>query len=416
MLDFAENLTLPPTLAAPDPQDSTVQALLRGVLLTFGVSYYKATLPETITGIRLHPDEHAFWTALYTEGMGEFYHRNGFLVPDEVDFETEASALPQKRQPLVPSVKPLILMGGGKDSAVVADLVRRMGLPAEALALGESVWIASSSLAAELPLHTIQRRIDPTLFALNAQGAFNGHVPISACIASIATLVAYANGFTDILVGNERGADEANLIEAGRLINHQWSKSSRFERLFQTWVSTFAPGSPRYQSLLRPLSEIRIAALFSQIRTQHAHFTSCNKNFRQNNKERPARWCKGCAKCVFVSLLLSPHLDHASEASIFESSLFWQAPHNRAHLEALLGLKAVKPWDCVGTVHECWLSFLAYRAHHPLPPDLEALAAEAPQALLTEFSSRWAQEWALKDVDTLSPFWTDRLHALLDTP
>jgi len=395
-------------------------------LFAFGVSYFKAALPVRIQGPRITKEEADFWTLLYSEGMGEFYFRNGLPIPNSVGFEvlidpslsqssSHSEVLPLEGTHQMDHPRPLVLIGGGKDSALVAEIVQSSGVKAEALSLGHSPWMESSAQASHLKLHRIARQIDPSLLAMNARGAWNGHVPISACIAAVSTLIAHAAGFSDVLVGNERGADDANTEWQGRPINHQWSKSSLFEARFQSWCRTHAPGAPRYASLLRPLSEIRIASAFSQCKNQHRAFTSCNRNFRIKASDRPERWCKECAKCTFVALILAPHLTDAEQLAIFGSDILSQAC-NMPHLQALLGLHDVKPWDCVGTVKECWLSLLQLQRQGRLPPALDHLVEQAPQTFTGQyFDLAWAEEWKPHPSPLLSVFWQSHLDAYLDT-
>lgn len=402
-------------------------ALLRACHLSFGVSYYKAALPPELLVSGLAAGEAGFWDMLYGEGLGEFYFRNGLAVPASPGFATAtgrtriapATAAPRPTSTATsgsrdaPARPALVLIGGGKDSGLVAEIVRSSGAPAAALALGDSPWMARSAEAAGLVLHRISRRIDPQLLELNAAGAWNGHVPVSACIAAISMLVARAAGFGDVLVGNERGADDANLVWQGRAVNHQWSKSSRYEQAFQDWCHRHVGDWPRYASLLRPLGEIRIAREFARCTGQHANFTSCNRNFRLDPASRPQRWCGECAKCVFVALVLTPHLGAAGALAVFGQDIL-ERPGNRQHLEALLGLAAVKPWDCVGTPRECWLSLLMLARQRRLPAALADLTVRAPAEFSGEgFDAAWAEELAPGAAPALSPAWRDRLDAYL---
>jgi UDP-N-acetyl-alpha-D-muramoyl-L-alanyl-L-glutamate epimerase len=198
---------------------------------------------------------------------------------------------------------------------------------------------------------TAQRVLDPQLGALNARGAYNGHVPISACIAFVATLVAYLGGHSSVVVANERSADEGNTTWNGLHINHQWSKSLDFERAFQAWCSRRLPNGPVYFSLLRPLSEVRIAKEFVRYPQYLASFASCNANFRQRPSSEPARWCGSCPKCVFVQLIFAPLMDDATLSSTF-GRRFIDDESNRALLEELTGVSGIKPFECVGTASE----------------------------------------------------------------
>ncbi|MDE3012265.1 MAG: endonuclease domain-containing protein [Pseudomonadota bacterium] len=399
-----------------------MQALVRACHLSFGVSYYKAALPARIVAHGVVADEVGFWDLLYGEGLGEFYFRNGLPVPDRPGFGHPDNLAQRSDAPATtpaaagpPHEATLVLIGGGKDSGLVAEIVRASGVRAAALALGDSPWMERSAAAAGLLLHRVERRIDPLLFALNASGAWNGHVPVSACIAAVSLLVARAAGFTDVLVGNERGADHANLLWQGREVNHQWSKSSRYERALQDWCGRHVGVWPRYASLLRPLGEVRIAREFAHCPDQHPSFTSCNRNFRLDPASRPERWCGECAKCVFVALILSPHLDEAQAHAIFGQDILARAA-NRPHLEALLGLADVKPWDCVGTPQECWLSLLALHRQGRLPAALADLPARAPAALQGGgFAAAWEHELQADPAPTLTAVWRARLDAYLGT-
>lgn len=409
---FTETLQLPDSLPAPDPADPLVQKLVDGCHRAFGVSYFKAALPAFIDAVPVSGAEAAFWNQLYTEGLGEFYFRNGLSPLGKAAFPERADPQPA----LIGSrgdAGSLVLIGGGKDSALVADIVAGSGSPAAALALGDSHWIRRSATAAGLPLHVIGRRLDPRLLELNAAGAWNGHVPISACIAFVATLVAQVSGYAELIVGNERGADDASVTVDGITINHQWSKSLRFERAFRAWCALQYSQGPSYFSLLRPLSELRIASLFAALPAQHGSFTSCNANFRQGRSQH-ARWCGHCAKCVFVALLLAPHMQLEQLRQIFDSD-FLDDNSNVAVLEALLGVGSGKPWDCVGTLQECRVSLTALARQQRLGPVLQALVRQHPEVLLGDaFAAAWEQEWALSEQHCLGPGWQEKLHAYLD--
>lgn len=415
---FEELLLLPATLPAPDPDDPVVQRLVDGCHRAFGVSYFKAALPPRIEAAPVGAADAAFWDLLYTEGMGEFYFRNGLSPLGKAVFpRVNASTAP------LPGASAgngsLVLLGGGKDSALVADIVNSTGKPAAALALGNSVWMQRSAAAARLPLHTIGRRLDPRLLQLNAAGAWNGHIPISACIAFVATLVGYAAGFNAVLTGNERGADDTLVELDGYSINHQWSKSLRFECAFREWCARQYTQGPSYFSLLRPLSEIHIAQLFAKLGAQHASFTSCNGNFRQQagrrQEQSTPRWCGRCAKCVFVSLLLAPHLTGAQVQQIFGGD-FLAEEYNRAQLQDLLGLGSGKPWDCVGTLQECRLSITALARQHRLAGMAAALVDANPGVLVAEFAEAWLHEFTPAAAHCLAGDWLEALYAYIRAP
>jgi hypothetical protein len=133
-----------------------------------------------------------------------------------------------------------------------------------------------------------------------------------------------------------------------------------------------------------------------------------------NASERPQRWCGECAKCTFVALILAPQLSEAEQAAIFGQVILTHES-NKSHLNALLGLSDVKPWDCVGTARECWLSLLKLRQQGRLPESLHPLADQAPPEFKGPgLDQMWAEEWALQPSPLLSDAWQKRLHAYLN--
>ncbi|MFO1405274.1 MAG: hypothetical protein U1E96_11940 [Azonexus sp.] len=411
-IEFEERILLPQDLPAPDISDPTVQALVDGCHRAFGVSYFKAAIPPQIEAVPVCDADGVFWDTMYSEGMGEFYCRNG-LSP------VGRAAFPRDNVPVVVADVnrshrgSFILIGGGKDSALVADIARHAEVPRTALSLGESPWIRRSAEASGLRLYVIRRTLDQKLFDLNARGAWNGHVPISACIAFVSMLVAYSAGIEDVIVGNERGAEDHNVVLDDIAINHQWSKTLKFEKSFRAWCDRhFRPG-PRYFSLLRPMSEIHIAEKFAMLSGQLSNFTSCNTNFRLSPGHESSRWCGHCPKCIFVYLLLSPHLNDDQLHAVFGSN-FLADDTNIGTLRALLGLDSAKPWECVGTADECRLSFIALMRQCRLPTTLTKLAEQYPDALRdTGFAESWRIETTLSDDHCLPREWKERLDAYL---
>jgi UDP-N-acetyl-alpha-D-muramoyl-L-alanyl-L-glutamate epimerase len=418
-VSFEESLWLPDELPAPDPTDPVVARLIDGCHRVFGVSYFKSAIPPTIETSPVLREDAAFWDCLYSVGMGEFYFRNGLDPRDRTAFprlpiDPQADSL-RRHQASFDGTMPeraLVLIGGGKDSAVVAEVVRHAAVPAVALSLGESRWIRASASAAGLEHVVIRRRLDPKLFELNTRGAWNGHIPISACIAFVSALVAYAGGFTDVIVGNERAADEGNVEWKGITINHQWSKTLVFERAFQQWLDRHLHGSPRYFSLVRPLSEVAIAAAFVKRPSHFESFTSCNANFRQPGAAEAERWCGRCPKCVFVELMLSPHVDDDGLRRIFPRSFLADAA-NIPLLEELAGMSGIKPWECVGTPDECRLSLTLLHEQGRLRGAAAAWVAANPQVLLVDSARQLASALAPSGPHMLSPIWEERLRAYL---
>ncbi|MEM9233190.1 MAG: hypothetical protein AAGA69_03010, partial [Pseudomonadota bacterium] len=149
-----------------------------------------------------------------------------------------------------------------------------------------------------------------------------------------------------------RSADEPTMqLPDGSHANHQYSKSSGFEKLIRQALAEAHPSPPSVYSLLRPYSELWIGRSFSQIKDAFGRFTSCNRNFRLAG-DADKRWCGECAKCAFTSLILSPFITKAEAREIFGDSFLDRAALQPLY-EQLLGLSEHKPWDCVGTIDEC---------------------------------------------------------------
>lgn len=415
-IDFEEVLYLPEGLPVPDPEDPVVQVLLDGCHRAFGTSYFKAAVPANIEASAVSDVDADFWDALYSEGLGEFYYRNGLYTDERVRAHFPRGLVRQSGEGL--TARPdstLVLIGGGKDSALVADIVRNTGVPAAALSMGDSRWIRQSASASGLPLHVVRRALDRKLLDLNSRGAWNGHIPISTCIAFVSSLVAYAGGYANVLVGNERGAEEHNIELNGVAVNHQWSKTLRFEKSFRLWCNRHCPQGPSYFSLLRPMSEIYIARRFAKLPSQLPNFSSCNANFRQLPGEDNHRWCGRCPKCVFVCLLLSPHLDEKNINEIFGGN-FLANEYNRPVLEELLGVREIKPWECVGTINESRLSFTALCRQGRLPDAAKRIAEHYPQVLFREeFDNKWNAEFILSNEHCIPEKWMVRLNDYLKT-
>jgi hypothetical protein len=347
---FTERIRLP-VLQPPAPELlERVSGLLRLLHLVAGVSYYKTALPPTVLyeGEPPGPAVAALLEALYSEGLGELAYRNARpglprpAFPHGPDPEP-AAAPPSPRRLLVP-------VGGGKDSAVAIEVARRSGLEVALFSVGDAPPIARTARVAGLGRLIATRRLDPVLFELNAAGAVNGHVPITAIVTCLALLTATLNGFDTVLMANERSASAGNLIWDGVEVNHQFSKSLAAERLLSAAVAE-AGGGVRQLSLLRPASELAIARAFARLEPYHAAFTSCNAIFRIDPALRASSWCRDCPKCRFVFLTLAPFTTPEHLREIFGADLL--AEESQFEGFALLAASGGhKPFECVGEEQE----------------------------------------------------------------
>ena len=272
---------------------------------------------------------------------------------DVVDLKTNEGLRPLNRI--------LVPIGGGKDSVVTMELLRKSGAKVTLLRMGGHPLITEMASVAGLPMLTVRRSLAPQLFDLNAQGALNGHVPITAYLSILAVLIALLYDFDGVAMSNERSANEGNVEFKGMTINHQWSKSLDFEKLLRRLLAESIGTNIEYFSALRPYSELRIAELFSGFPQYIDHVTSCNANWKILAEEKtPNRWCGTCPKCAFVFVCMAAYLPEETLKTMFGANLFekdWLVPLYRE----LLGTVNFKPFECVGTPEETKAAFLLAR-------------------------------------------------------
>lgn len=119
--------------------------------------------------------------------------------------------------------------------------------------------------------------------------------------------------------------------------------------------------------MLRPISELQIAYLFSKIEQYHPVFKSCNVG----SKTEPWKWCCNCPKCLFVFCILSPFLYKEKLVNIFGEDLFEREDLLKTFTE-LCGYGETKPFECVGTYSEI---------RYALTKTIESLGEDLPYLL-----------------------------------
>jgi hypothetical protein len=345
-IEFEETLELPAPVVTP----RAVEGLLDLLHWVAGVSYFKAAIPRHLvceTGAP-PPATGRLLSVLYSEGLGEFAVVNRLeRLPDPqfprgIDWGTATEA-PAPESLLVP-------IGGGKDSAVAVEIARHSGLATALFSIGNALPICATANVAALPRHLVKRTLDPRLLELNARGALNGHVPITAIVSCAALLTAATQGLDAVLMANERSASAGNLVYNGVEINHQFSKSRRVERLLAAAVAEIE-GAPAIFSILRGASELRIASAFAKLTQYHPTFTSCNRVFKLEAEQRLGSWCCDCDKCRFVFLILAPFMPPAQLTEIFGKDLL-DDPAQYDGFALLTATGGEKPFECVGEVEE----------------------------------------------------------------
>ncbi|MDT8320464.1 MAG: endonuclease domain-containing protein [Xanthomonadales bacterium] len=355
--ELVETITFP---HAPWPPDASRQAAFQRALELLhaiaGVSYYKAGLaPEIRFG---HPEAVAglggFLQELYVQGLAEFAHLNNLDVAARVNFpQRDAPVFSARARSLLLPSRALVAMGGGKDSLVGLDLMRRAGFEVMPICVGRSGLISETVRATGLPLIRIGRELAPELSVLNAAGAWNGHVPVTAINSAILLCAAVLYGFSYVVFSNERSADEVTLTRPdGAPVNHQYSKSSAFEASFRRVIAERVSADVEYFSILRPFSELGIVRRFSEMSDFHFVYSSCNRNFHLAGPRVEGRWCRDCPKCRFAALSLALFLSPA-EVSAIQGADLLDDPGQADGFRALCGLGRDKPFECVGEIGEC---------------------------------------------------------------
>jgi UDP-N-acetyl-alpha-D-muramoyl-L-alanyl-L-glutamate epimerase len=357
LFDFPPRALSPTATAAAD-------RIFRLIFLLSGVSYYKAFVPPILrcAAFPLDRETAAFLERFYRQGLAEFAFRNGISLQENCRFLADPGP-PAAPIPLDLPRRTCVPVGGGKDSVVSVECLKRAGEPLILFSLGDAEPIRACIAASGLPFIRVRRRLDDALFRVNDAGALNGHVPITGILSAVALAGAALFGFDAIAMSNEHSASAPNLTLGDREINHQYSKSYEFEQDFAGYVSRRISPDIAYFSLLRPLSELEIARRFAKHPQYFSIFRSCNKGFRQAAAGRGRGWCGDCPKCRFVFLALAPFLGKSTLTGIIGHDLL-NDPAQFPGFAALCGLGEHKPFECVGEIAESSAA-MAHLGAHP---------------------------------------------------
>ncbi|CAE7795844.1 murL [Symbiodinium sp. CCMP2592] len=354
----------------------------------------------------LNDEQVAWWEWFYAQCFAEFAIVNGF-TEEQIRVSVEVDAPQQvdggclvhapERKPIPSSdsgeARVLCLLGGGKDSLVVHQMLQDTGVTSPTWFYvgdgrkefqgswrlqtvversGSPVLVMAHDFQTEAlaKLRRSKRRLQPC-----------GH-PWAALVGFDAVLVAILAGFDYIAVGNERSANYGNNLRVGSIeVNHQFDKSFDFESRMHRYIRRHLAPSAYYFSALQHLWEVQIAWLFCQRSADFLDaFMSCNDSNGLNE------WCCDCEKCCFVFALLAAWLSPAEIAKYFGKNLL-ENPKLLQNFRSLLGISsqdsggrtAVKPFECVGTPDEVLLSlFLAREASNFSPDGLPLALASLP--------------------------------------
>ena len=313
------------------------------------ISYWKSTCSPVINihTNRLTDQQSNWWKKLCFKGLGEFFYINGIQTSINDFVEIRSSGAETE----IHSIKGigdgfLVPIGGGKDSAVTLELLKRDNNTLRPLIINPRGATTNTITAAGLDYGdsvTISRSIDPELLRLNNLGYLNGHTPFSAMLAFYTLLASLLNGYKNIALSNESSANEATI--PGTNINHQYSKSFEFEEDFRWYYSNFISPSFNYFSFLRPLNELQIVSIFSKLEIYHPVFRSCNVGSKTDS------WCGKCSKCLFTSIMIS-----AFKGTDYANWIIGTDMLNDREMipvfDELTGISDNKPFECVGTLED----------------------------------------------------------------
>ena len=327
-----------------------VENIIFHIGLAEAISYYKIATPKMfiIECGTLNQAQKKWFQKLYFNGLGEFIYLNKINVTQEdlVEFmapQTQGFAkikAETKENNIIP-------IGGGKDSLVSYELLKD-AFP-DSLLFSMNPIVASKKILDKHPSHSIvlKRELDlEKIFDFNKRGYLNGHIPFSSIVGFISIWLGLLTKTKYIVLSNESSANEENIVYNGQKINHQYSKSIEFENDFRAYVSEFITDDVKYFSFLRPLDEIHIAKLFSEVACEHFFdFRSCNVGSKKNE------WCGKCPKCLFTYIMLCNYIDDATLHKIFGKDML-DDPELQELFDGLSQSDAVKPFECVGTYDE----------------------------------------------------------------
>ncbi|WP_314101443.1 UDP-N-acetyl-alpha-D-muramoyl-L-alanyl-L-glutamate epimerase [uncultured Stenotrophomonas sp.] len=350
--ELIETVTIPGApFVLEGARADAVQQALRLLHLIAGVSYYKAGVPAQvrIDSYAVDADTAALVETVYLNGLGEFAYRNGLNLRGRFRLPVEGEAVVAPALGLREHA--LVAIGGGKDSLVSIEALRTLGIAETVTWIGGSQLIRACAERTGLPTLNIGRTLAPELFELNRQGAWNGHIPVTAVNSAIMVLAALLQGVDQVVFSNERSASYGSQIPGTGEVNHQWSKGWAFEQAFGEHLEKHVAADLHYYSLLRPLSELAVARQFARTDFYDAHFSSCNRNFHILGERPVNRWCGVCPKCHFVFLALAPFMPKTRLVGIFGRNLL-DDPDQAGGFDALLEFQDHKPFECVGEGRE----------------------------------------------------------------
>lgn len=320
-------------------------------------SYWKATCsPEiVIKAGRLNREQIKWWKNLIIKGMGQFFYENkidwrskSFLtLKVKNNDENKVFNGNLKKRYLLP-------FGGGRDSIVSLEKLQKKKETALFMVNPSEQILKTARVSGIKKQIIVKRVIDKKLLQLNKKGFLNGHTPFTAVLSFLSVFTAVLFDYKNIVFSNEKSADEGNLKYLNRTVNHQWAKSSEFERMFKEYCKKYLAKDINYFSYLRAYGELEISKMFVKYQKYFPVFSSCNSSMKIITKKR--KWCGNCPKCLFVYLSLYPFLEKKQLLKIFGKDVF-ENKKMLPTMKSLIEQERAKPFECVGTKKESQKAF-----------------------------------------------------------
>jgi len=367
----SSELEFNPTLVIKDVSlKKTEIAVLDNLIFNLGMiemfSYWKAVCSKKIVvkAGKLDSKQIKWWKDILINGMGQYFYENkiDFTSSGFVEIVSSGSLKVKKGKVIGKGI--LIPIGGGKDSAVTLELMKKFKKDVDVFSLNPVANVKEMfKVSGYKRMIVVERKIEEKLLLLNRKGYLNGHTPFVAYLSFLTVLVSVLFNKKFVVFSNEDSSNEGNVKWKGYEINHQYSKTYDFEKKFREYCSLYLVNGLEYFSVLRLLYEIQIARIFSYMKDYFPVFLSCNEAQKtySGTKKKTGKWCGSCSKCLFVYMILYPFVGKEELLSIFGSDLF-EKKELLPILKELIGEKEVKPFECVGTRKEALVAlYLSYK-------------------------------------------------------
>lgn len=356
-ISFTEKLIWPEATSLPVSKVFDRAAELYHLMA--GVSYYKLfpTKKMEVHSFDIDREQAIFVEDLYRQGLGEYLYVNQLNPNILGKFDNVNEQIRQSTNDYSGEGSH-VLIGGGKDSLVSTDLLKKAKKDFMTFRVNSNPWIDNQLEKIGAPSSKIVRRLDPQLFSHGQTGALNGHVPVTAIISAAAVLNSIVEGKSTIIVSNEASANIPNVEYAGMQINHQFSKSLELETEFAKYIEQYISPSIKYFSLLRPWTELKIVEYFcNNLFDEYSGlWSSSNDNFKQGNDPSIPSWDVSFSPKtlsifgLFAAFVKADKLVPEMGGDYFESDEYSKT------WDELVGNIGIKPLECVADIDEMRLA------------------------------------------------------------